>query len=1060
MGKVVKSFIGTTLALLLTGLWPLAAQAQYNTGPGFKISWALNPRTDGNFRDVQYFGSSKVEVGMDFDRDGRREILFATDETLSPGGPDPGFLDVYLYEATGNDQYTHVWHYTMPEGTNSLPALTYGDIDSDGKWEIYFGVPTINNPNKLFIFEQDDSRAFPANPTLTYNFGKDAALDFRPSALKLDDVDGDGKIEIVAQSRTASRRELLVVEMTSATFDEFAAFEVEFSAGEDLLGGGGTYDVEVVDFDGDGKKEIWSNTWSNFSFAVFEATGPDAYALQVDLNRLFPEVDPGSFNRHKLLFVNVDADPELEAWFPMTNGVLYFLDNVSDVATLTAANFKRVGRFSAAPSGARGPRGADVGDIDRDGRWDIIANSGLLEQVFRIEYLGIGSPADSTSYEWTKILDSSGEPVDYWYPLRLSPVDLDGDGLREVVITNRYADDPSQPLILVLEYDPTTADKLADGWEQRNQILHDDVDELYARDNTGNSRTVIGGFDLDQDGNKEMILTDYAAAGVRLFEYNKSADKFELAWSSPPDTAAGVNRYLGSNPRVVTVADLDGDNKWEIIFPLASVPSGYYVYEWDGVVGSDNFGTKYSSIINTEIDTCCAADFKAFRADHEGIPYAIDVDQDGKQELLLSIRRNAAGGKRGLLVTSVVGDIEHNSGGSFESWVTEFFVDRGGYGGGSPYHAVPADLNGDGKWEIVNHTWNFFNFYNVAVTGPNTYQAPNPASPTRNFQATAPSDYVALFGGTAGDVDGDGNDEAYFVAFQTGDLWVIDYNPGDDVLAIDASHVVKVIPNFANFWTSMFDVDKNGRVNIFSGAGFPRTIVSAELTGSNPRNPGDYTTRVIYTGEPDIFTGSETNPIDIIVKDSLGVMTTTQSVSNVFASKVQAQWNGQGIDFDDDGNYELLASFQSNQDSIGTLSLTWNAAAGKYDSVFTKIKNPKSWSFQRFEFVGSGTGVEQHAVDFITPDDYVLEQNYPNPFNPETTIEYVLPLNKKVSLRIYDMMGRVVRTLVKDELQTAGRQRVRWDGKNDNGQRVASGVYLYSLEFGNFKKTKRMTLLK
>lgn len=1057
MGKVVTCFTGATLALLLTGLWPQAAQAQYNTGPGFKISWALNPRTDGNFRDVQYFGSSKVEVGMDFDRDGRREILFATDETLSPAGPAPGVLDIYLYENAGNDQYVHVWHYTMGDSSNSLPGMTYGDIDQDGKWEIYFGVPTIDNPNKLFIFEQDDNWTFPSNPTLTWDFGKDAALDFRPSGMKLDDVDGDGKIELVAQSRRSTRRELIIAQLATSTFDEFASFEIEFSAGDDILGGGDTYDVDVVDFDGDGLKEVWYNTWNFFSMAVFETTGPNAYALQVDLNEIFPNAnDPGSFNRHKMHFVNIDTDPALEAWFPMMDGVLYFLDDIADVSQLTASSFKHVGTFSPSLHS----RGADVGDIDRDGRLDIIATQGNREKVSRIEYLGIGSPTDSSSYEWSEILESVGPPTDYYYPLRLSPVDLDGDGLREVVITNRYADEPSQPLIVVLEYDPTTADKVADGWEQRNQIMHDDVDALYAEDNTGNSRTVIGGFDLDQDGNKEMILTDYAGLGVRLFEYNKSADKFELAWSSPPDTAAGVNRYPGSNPRVVSVGDLDGDNKPEIIFPLASEPSGYYVYEWDGVVGSDNYGTKYSSVVNTETDTCCTADYKAFRADHEGIPYVIDVDKDGKQELLLSIRRNAAGGKRGLLVTSVVGDIEHNSGGSFESWVTEFFVDRGSYGGGSPYHAVPADLNGDGNWEIVNHTWNFFNFYNVAVTGPNAYQAPDPNSPTRYLQATSPDDYVALFGGTAGDVDGDGNDEAYFVAYQTGDLWVIDYNPGDDVLAIDASHVVKIVPKFANFWTSMFDVDKNGRGNIFSGAGFPRTIVSAELTGSNPRNPGDYTTKVIYTGEPDIFTGSETSAIDIVVKDSLGVMTTTQSISNVFASKVQAEWNGQGIDFDDDGNFELLASFQSNQDSIGTLSLTWNATAGKYDSVLTKIKNPKSWSFQRFEFVGSGTGVEQHAVDFITPEDYVLEQNYPNPFNPETTLEYVLPLNKKVSLRIYDMMGRVVRTLVKDELQSAGRQRVRWDGKNDKGQRVASGVYLYSLEFGNFKKTNRMTLLK
>ncbi len=1054
MRNVLKCFGALSLVLLLLAIdgRNSSAQAQYNPGPGFKISWALNPRTEGNFRPVEYFGSSKVEVGMDFDRDGRREILFATDETLSPAGPDPGFLDVYLFEATGNDTYTHVWHYTMPEGTNSFPALTYGDIDSDSKWEIYFGVPTINNPNKLFIFEQDDAGAFPANPTLTYDFGKAPALDFRPSGLKLDDVDGDGKIEILAQSRTGSRRELAVVEMTSATFDDFASFEVEFSADETLLGGGGTYDIDVVDFDGDGKKEIWYNTWDNFSLAIFEATGPDAYALQVDLNELFPVSDPGSFNRHKLLFANVDADAALEVWFPMTNGVLYFLDNVTDVATLTGANFKRVGKFD--PNGFS--RGADLGDIDRDGRFDIIIAGGNREKVYRVEYLGIGSPADSSSYEWTQILESAGEPVDYYYPSRISPVDLDGDGLREVVITNRYADDPTQPLILVLEYDPTTADKLADGWEFRNAIAHSDVDSLYKADNTGNSRTVIGGFDLDKDGKKELILTDYGAIGVRLFEY-VGADQFELVWSSPPDTAAGRNRRKGSNPRVATVGDLDQDNKWEIMFPLASEPSGWYVYEWDGVTGSDNFGTTYSSVISTEIDSCCAADFKAFRGDHDGIPFILDVDNDGKTELLLATTRTAAGGKRGLQIITVDGDIEHNSGGSFETWRTELMVDRGNYGGGTPIHSIPADLDGDGTWEIVNHTFNSHNFFNVDVLGPNSYAIPNAASPTRFYRAT-PIDNAALMGADLGDVDGDGNDELYFPAFASNELFVMDYNPGDDVLSVDGTHVVKVIPNFATFSASIFDVDKNGKLNIISGSSFPRSIVSAEVFG-NPRDPASYQTKIIYTGEPDIFTGSDGNPIDIVIKDSLGVVTTTQAVSNRFVSKVQAHFRKQAIDFDNDSNNEIIASFQSNQAKVTTLNLTWNPTAGKYDSVQTSIPNPKSWSMMRFEFTGP-TGVEEREVSFITPEDYVLEQNYPNPFNPTTTIEYSLPLNKKVTLRIYDMMGRVVRTLVDDQVQSAGRHKVQWDGRNQHSMRVASGVYIYALEFGNFKKTKRMTLLK
>jgi hypothetical protein len=1054
MSKVVKVLSVLGLAVIMSGARS-SAQAQYNPGPGFKISWALNPRADGNFRPVEYFGSSKVEVGMDFDRDGRREILFATDETLSPAGPSEGILDVYLYEATGNDQYAHVWHYSTTEICNSFPAVTYGDIDKDGKWEIYFGVPTLAPAtSKLFIFEQDGSGVFPNQPTLIWDYNRAGNLDFRPSGLKLDDVDKDGKIELITQSRTSGRRELVVAQLTGDSFDDFASFEIEFEAGNDILGGGGTYDVDVVDFDNDGKKEIWYNTWDLFSLEIFEADSADHYSLAVDLDKIFAnENDPGSFNRHDLFFNDIDGDGKLEAWFPMTDGKLYYLDDTDDVSKLTAANFTIVGTFQHSTVTAGQSRGSDIGDIDRDGRWDIIASGGTQETILRIEYTG-SNPADSSSYEWSTILESKGAPTDYYYPLRVSPVDLDGDGLREVVLTNRYADDASQPLILVLEYDPTTADKLAEGWEQRNQIAHKDVDALYQKDNTGNSRTVIGGFDLDKDGKKEMILTDYSGKTVRLFEYNTAENKFELMWMAPPDTAAGVNRQA-SNPRVVTVGDLDGDGKGEIIFPLASQPSGWYVYEWDGVIGSDNYGTKYSSVINTEVDTCCGSNRNSFTAAHEGIPYILDVDKDGRNEILLSIRANAAGGKRGLMVTSVEGDIEHNSGGGFETWKSEFFVNAVNYGGnGSPYHAVPADLDGDGTWEIVNHRFLNFNFYNVDVLGPNSYAAPSVTSPTRFYSATA-TDQVALFGGTAADVDKDGNDEAYFVSFQSSDLYVVDYNPGDDVLSIDGSHVVKVIPRFANFWTTIFDVDKNGRPNIISGAGFPRTIVSAELTGNNPRDPSAYTTKVIYAGEPDIFNGT-----NIVVKDSLGLVTTTQSINSTFASKVHAQWNGQGIDFDNDGDWEIIASFQSNQPNITTLNLTWNVAANKYDTVTTTIPNPKSWSFQRFEFVGGGVSVEEHEISFITPEDYVLEQNYPNPFNPTTTIEYSLPLDKKISLRIYDMMGRVVRTLVDDQVQAAGRYKVQWDARNQQGVRVASGVYFYALEFGNFKKTRSMTLLK
>ncbi|MFQ5629994.1 MAG: hypothetical protein ACE5I1_14605, partial [bacterium] len=259
-------------------------------------------------------------------------------------------------------------------------------------------------------------------------------------------------------------------------------------------------------------------------------------------------------------------------------------------------------------------------------------------------------------------------------------------------------------------------------WEARNTIKHTDVDSLFASDWSGNSRTVIGGFDLDKDGKQEMILTDYGGMTVRVFEYDVVNDVFEEVWKAPPDTS-GNNKRPGSNPRIVTISDFDGDDKMEITFPFATDASGWYIYEWDGVTGSDNYGTVYSSLFTAEADTCCPGG-SGYRADHDAVS-VMDVDGDDKQEFIVHARR---GSPRGTLICSVDGDIEHNAGGAgFESWNTEFWTNRSDYGGGSPLHSIPADLDGDGTYEIVHHTWNNFNFYNVDVLGADSYQAPDVA---------------------------------------------------------------------------------------------------------------------------------------------------------------------------------------------------------------------------------------------------------------------------------------------------------------------------------------------
>jgi hypothetical protein len=108
------------------------------------------------------------------------------------------------------------------------------------------------------------------------------------------------------------------------------------------------------------------------------------------------------------------------------------------------------------------------------------------------------------------------------------------------------------------------------------------------------------------------------------------------------------------------------------------------------------------------------------------------------------------------------------------------------------------------------------------------------------------------------------------------------------------------------------------------------------------------------------------------------------------------------------------------------------------------------------------------ASDQLSVTSYQLEQNYPNPFsppergfagNPSTTINFALPEAAEVNLKIYDVAGQLVQTLVAGVVQ-AGRHQMVWDGTNQHGVPVASGVYFYQLRAGEFKQVRKMSLLR
>ncbi|MED5256725.1 MAG: T9SS type A sorting domain-containing protein, partial [Candidatus Neomarinimicrobiota bacterium] len=128
-----------------------------------------------------------------------------------------------------------------------------------------------------------------------------------------------------------------------------------------------------------------------------------------------------------------------------------------------------------------------------------------------------------------------------------------------------------------------------------------------------------------------------------------------------------------------------------------------------------------------------------------------------------------------------------------------------------------------------------------------------------------------------------------------------------------------------------------------------------------------------------------------------------------------------------------------------------------FDTYAEEIEYLKSWTADRLQWMDQQM-LEVNNVSYI-PNEYHLYDAYPNPFNPVTTLRYDLPQKSMVTIKIYDMLGREVNTIV-NQVQDAGFQSIIWDGTSTNGSAVAAGIYLYQIQTEQFTQTKKMVFLK
>jgi hypothetical protein len=158
-------------------------------------------------------------------------------------------------------------------------------------------------------------------------------------------------------------------------------------------------------------------------------------------------------------------------------------------------------------------------------------------------------------------------------------------------------------------------------------------------------------------------------------------------------------------------------------------------------------------------------------------------------------------------------------------------------------------------------------------------------------------------------------------------------------------------------------------------------------------------------------------------------------------------------------NFEELSAEELDL-SYNTDSKSYTQAAGGFP-----VGDLNWFPDKKQEWIAAGkpttvdvSGVNENEIAAL-PAGFSLSQNYPNPFNPSTCIEYQLIKSELVKLTVYNVLGKAVKTLI-NEKQTSGAKRITWDGTNDVGDKMVSGIYYYRLEAGGKSKTKKMVLLK
>lgn len=416
----------------------------------YQLTWKLNqlpfmaPQTSSEV--------AIVKAGFDTDNDGKKEFLIAWTDM------DENYI--IMFEANGDNTFDTVWSWKYPVPTNTFAGIAISDLDGNGKPEIITTLPSqigVNiNPPRIWVFEwngvvgENKYGIYTSNqgpiPHLEWNFNLPDNTDFRPYSLVVEDIDNDGKQELIVGVRQGGRdREVLVCSLEGEV-GGFSSWIIEYNL--QGLTGGSLYSVTTGDLDNDGKKEIYAFIWNRFTLYIIETNGPDQYQLVDSLKQLYT-TDYGALDGVRVADVNNDGINEMYIAGTESDNSIFIIANITDVSQISENDVKVLMRIPPKPNTLGRLRAMYIADMDGDEKPSLMIAGERNGQIFDIEYKGTGNPTDSASwdvkvafdiFEYSGISPSANPTLSPRLFYGYLGGDLDGDGKNEYAFVNYSSD--------------------------------------------------------------------------------------------------------------------------------------------------------------------------------------------------------------------------------------------------------------------------------------------------------------------------------------------------------------------------------------------------------------------------------------------------------------------------------------------------------------------------------------------------------------------------------------------------------------------------------------------